>query len=114
MPRRPQKAKRKDGKYNVTVVLPGWLKNDLIAHCAKKKVSLNEWLVNRIYNDILEDRGIPEPPQARAPIPTPADQIRAWAMGEKLTMPCGQTSCDMVVEEVGTAGYCKTCRIRVR
>jgi len=114
MPRVPQRAKRRDGKYNVVVTIPGWLKNQLIDHCKKKNVSINEWLATRIYLGITEDKGLPDPPPARSPIPTTADQIRAWAMGERLTMPCGQTECDMKIEEVGNAGYCKSCRIRVR
>jgi hypothetical protein len=113
MPRRPQKAKNLDGEYQLVVRVPGWLKNQILAHCKSTGVSLNAWMANRLYLDLQAERGLPEPPQGRAPLPTPADQIRAWASGEKLLMPCGKTDCTPKLETVSGATYCKECRIRV-
>lgn len=113
MPRVPQRAKNPDGEYQLVVRVPGWLKNQIIAHCKKHKLSLNEWMASRLYADLLADKGIAEPPPAAAPLPTPAHQIRAWATGEKLMQPCGRTDCAPELEYVANIPYCKECKIRV-
>lgn len=115
MPRSPQIANPEVGNY-IQVRIPGWLKNDIIDHCAKLECSLNAWLVEAIQAALRSDRGLPEPPQARAPLPTTADQIRAWAVGERLIMPCGKQQCS--ADQGGTwvhdgMGFCRECNIRV-
>lgn len=115
MPRAPQPANPETGNY-IQVRLPGWLKNDIIAHCEKLGCSLNAWLLEALQAAIRADRGLPEPPQARAPLPTTADQIRAWAVGERLVMPCGKTECaafDGETWDHDGMGFCRECSIRV-
>ena len=113
MPHKPQPANNPDGLYNVVVQIPGWLKNKLIEHCAKLDVSLNSWLATRIFIDLQEEQGIPPAPQAANPLPTTADQIRAWATGQKLLMPCGKTDCQPQPQNIGGNYYCHECKIRI-
>lgn len=113
MPHKPQKAKKADGKYNVVVTIPGWLKNQLIDHCKKQGTSLNTWIGNVLYKAVQAEQGLPEPPPARAPLPTTADQIRAWAAGERIVYPCGRTECEVTPQTVNGITYCANCRIRI-
>ena len=116
MPRAPQPANPDTMNY-IQVRLPGWLKNEIITHCEKLDCSLNAWLVESLQAALRADRGLPEPPQARTPMPTTADQIRAWAVGDRLTMPCGKKdSCpawDGETWDHDGMGFCHSCGIRV-
>lgn len=115
MPRQPQIANPDVANY-LQIRLPGWLKNEIIHHCETIGCSLNAWLVEAMQASLREGRGLPEPPPARAPLPTTADQIRAWAVGERVMMPCGKLQCD--ADKGGTwvhdsMGFCRECGIRV-
>lgn len=116
MPRAPQPANPETGNY-IQIRLPGWLKNDIIAHCDKLGCSLNAWLLEAVQAALRADRGLPEPPPARAPLPTTADQIRVWATGERLLLPCGKFgSCDGFAGDTWEhdgMGFCLSCGIRV-
>lgn len=99
------------------VKVPGWLKNQIVRHCEGKGIGLNAWAVEALQAALRQDMGLPEPPPARAPLPTVADQIRQWAAGEKVVTPCGR-----VGECAATNGetwehdrmvFCKECGIRV-
>lgn len=117
MPHTPQRALELDNDYHVVLRVPGWLKNVIIDLAAENGSSVNQWLLSAIHQATLEQRSIPAPPQARAPLPTTVDQIRAYAEGEKLTLPCGRQgdSCDGTLnpQPLGTHLYCPTCHIRV-
>lgn len=115
MPRPPQPANPDTPNY-IQLRLPGWLKNDIISHCETLGCSLNAWLIEAVQTALRSDRGLPEPPQARAPIPTTADQIRAWAVGERLLMPCGKSECSAYEGDTWShdgMGFCRECGIRV-
>ena len=116
MPRRPIKAVHKDQEYNLVVQVPGWLKNELIAYCEGLGTSLNQWVVTMLREALREGRGLPPAPPARAPLPGLDEQIRAWAVGDKILMPCGKPApCpgDTPIELAGFE-YCNECGIRVR
>lgn len=117
MPRPPQPSTTTGPNY-IQVRLPGWLKNDLIAHTAELDCTLNAWLVEAIQAQLRADRGLPDPPPAHAPLPTTADMIREWAVGERVVMPCGRSEGCSVVGEDGRwahdgMGFCVDCGIRV-
>jgi hypothetical protein len=42
MPKEPQKAELPDGKYNIVLTIPGWLKNQILEHCASIESSIND------------------------------------------------------------------------
>lgn len=112
MPRVPQRAHDPDGKYNLTVVIPGWLKNRIVDHCKKQNIPIGEWVAARLMLDIREERGLPEPPTAVNGIPDVVDVVREWATGERLLQPCGKTDCNPVYEQIQNMRFCKKCGVR--
>jgi hypothetical protein len=115
VPRRPKQAKPDTLNY-VAFKVPGALKNEMRAFCTKKKMTMSSWLIELAKTAMREDRGIPEPPPARAPIPTAEDEIRAYMLGEKVMTPCGksQDECLVGVKDSLHSGmkFC-VCGIRV-
>lgn len=116
MPRRPIRAAKDDQDYNLVVLVPGWFKNELISHCEELGTSINQWVVTALRDALRDAKGLPPPPPARAPLPGLDDQIRAWAVGEKILMPCGKPAPCPGDDPEHLAGfdYCKECGIRVR
>ena len=118
MPHKPTRAQQPDVDYHVILRVPGWFKNQIIDLAESNGVSVNQWLLSAIRSAVLEQQGVPEPPQARAPLPTTVDQIRAYAEGERLTLPCGKvgTECAGTTDArpLGTHLYCPECNIRVQ
>lgn len=112
MPLEPQRASNPDGKYNLTVVIPGWLKNKIVDHCQLLGLSIGEWVATRLMLDINEERGLPEPPQALKGIPNVTDVIREWATGERIIQPCGKTDCNPEWQELQKMKFCTKCGIR--
>jgi len=115
MPRKPLPA---TGPTYLQVRVPADIKNHVITHCETLQCSLNAWLVECIRRGLREAWGLPEPPPARAPLPTTGDVIREWAAGERLVMPCGATRRCAAVGEDGVwvhdgMGFCGECGIRV-
>ena len=117
MARPPQPSTSPEDPTYVQIRLPGWLKNQIIEHCESLDCTLNAWLVETVIAAIRQEQGLPQPPPARAPLPTVADQIRAWALGERMVMPCGKTeSCaafDGDTWHHDGMGFCNSCGIRV-
>ena len=112
-------SKAKSGVLSyLQVRLDGKIKNEVAAHCRKLGCSMNAWLVEVIRSALREQRGLPEPPPARAPLPTMVDQIREWMAGESVVMPCGKTgSCEGMQKplfEHDGLGFCSVCEVRVK
>lgn len=112
MPRKPQKAKLKDGIYNTIIRMPGWLKNDIIAHCKKKNVSINDWITANLLTALREDKGLPPAPPPMKALPTHIEQLRAYISGETLIQPCGKTDCEPEFEQLQNMKFCKKCGVR--
>lgn len=115
VPRSPQRA---HGDAFVQVRVPAVLKNAVIDRCEALGCSLNAWLVEAVRKGLRDDLGLPEPPPAKAGLPTPADMIRVWAAGERVLMPCGAVGSCAAVGVDGTwvhdgMGFCTCCGIRV-
>lgn len=116
MPRLPQRATGVEAYLQVR--LPGWLKNRVIEHCEVREISLNAWLVEAVRAQLDVELEVPAPPPARAPLPTTADMIRAWASGERVLMPCGAVEPCGALDDDGRwghdgMGFCRDCGIRV-
>lgn len=115
---------RKPSKGNVGALaymqlrVDGELKNALIAQADRDGVSLNTLMIEMIKRWIREGRGIPEPPPARAPLPSEFDVLTAWINGEQVLTPCGKRgTCDGMEGKTTTNGpltFCTTCGIRVQ
>jgi len=113
--RSPQRA---HGDAFVQVRVSAELKNAVIDRCEALGCSLNAWLVEAVRKGLRDDLGLPEPPVAKAPLPSPADMIREWAAGERVMMPCGAVERCAAVGEGGVwshdgMGFCVECGIRV-
>lgn len=113
---RPPQPATTNGTVHIQIRIPGWLKNKLITRATELDTSINALLVTAIKKWLEEDGTLPTPPPAAHPLPTTADQIRAWAQGIKLTGPCGQTECSARtggIWETDLMGFCRECGIRV-
>ena len=104
-----------DATAYLAIRIPGWLKNDIHALCASQGVSMNNWALTVLKTAVDAAHGLPAPPPAQAPLPTPADQIRAWATGERLRTPGGRSGTWPGLTPIDFAGMhiCPQCRIRV-
>lgn len=118
MPHKPTRARQPDSDHHVVLRVPGWFKNQIIDLAADSNVSVNQWILAALRAAVLDQQGVPEPPQARAPLPTTVDQIRAYAEGEKLILPCGKMGTECAgttsAQRLGTHLYCPECNIRVQ
>ena len=117
MPRPPQPSTTNGPNY-LQIRLPGWIKNQIINHCEKLGCSLNAWLVEAVQAQLRADLRLPDPPPAKAALPTTADMIRLWAVGERVVMPCGAVEPCSAVDPEGRwvhdgLGFCGFCGIRV-
>jgi len=90
----------------------------MIEHAKKLGVPYTNWAVLALVKHLNDETGVPEPPPARAPLPSPVDELNAYLRGERLLLPCGREglSCPGTerIEFVGGLGFCPECRIRVQ
>jgi hypothetical protein len=112
MPRKPLRAKLRDGKYNLVIQIPGWFKNEILDHCRKHGVGINVWVSATLLRALREERGMPPAPDPVARIPTTADEIRSYVIGEKLTQPCGRTDCKPQWKQLQNMKFCEECGVR--
>lgn len=112
MPRKPQKAKLRDGNYNLVVRVPGWLKNDVIKHCKERKISINDWMSTVMLEAIREGKGLPPAPPPMKALPTQTELLRSYLSGERIIQPCGKTDCEPVFEQLQNMKFCQKCGVR--
>jgi len=116
MPKSPQRT-NPDTQINLAVRIPGWLKNQVVDYLEETDQSLNQWFTSVLQRALREGWGVPEPPPAQRPLPTTADEVRAWAAGDRLLGPCGRGVGDCVglVERFEVSGlvFCSGCSIRL-
>jgi hypothetical protein len=113
MARKRKLAKYPDRKYGIALTLTGAQKNEIVKYAESIGVSVNELMVYCALTFVRNERGIPEPGPAQFKLPTFEETLAGYIRGEHVLTPCGKTSCDMVLEEVGQFQFCKTCNIRV-
>ncbi len=80
-----------DRETVVYLRLPAHLKAELHTAARNAGLSLNAWAANALRLQARNDRGLPAPPPAAAPIPSPADALHAYLTDAPLTTPCGRT-----------------------
>lgn len=117
MSRRPSKGSAGALSY-MQIRVDGDLKNQIIAQAADAGVSVNTLMTEMIKAWIREQKGLPEPPRARVPLPTEFDVLTAWINGEQVLTPCGKRgTCDGMEGKTtknGPMTFCDTCGIRVK
>jgi len=115
MPKSHQPPKNPNHTYNLTIRIPGTLKQQIHNHLTQNNQTLNQWLTSLIHNALHNNWTVPPPPAERN-IPTHADQIRAYATGERLLGPCGDPWPCGAVEGCTVSGgvsFCDVCGLRV-
>lgn len=114
--RRPVEA-RSDAVVQVSVRVPGWLKNRVAAEAAENGLSINRWAAGVLLRAVESGEGFPEAPPAQVPLPSPDQVLRGYLSGEDVVEPCGQASpCERAVvgvDVVDGMSFCRACRIRV-
>ena len=102
--------------------IPGWLKNDLLDFSNDNGLTLNESVAMVLKTFIEEDRKIPAPPPAAAPVPTLRDVLKEYHehAGDSLVGPCGQPwngGCNYQecgVKRIDNVEFCVSCGIRTK
>jgi hypothetical protein len=117
MPKSPNPNLNPDNNYNLNVRIPGWMKLEIIELCEKNGWSIQQWASVRLLVALREGQGVPPAPRGLVPLPTTADQIRAYAQGERLLGPCGGVwPCGFVESDVTVVSgveFCGSCGVRV-
>ena len=114
--RRPVVA-NPDSVVQVSVRVPGWLKNRVAAEAAKRGLTINKWAAGVLLRAVESGEGFPEAPPAQVPLPSPDHVLRAYLSGEDVVEPCGKAApCERAVAGVDVVdgmSFCRHCRIRV-
>jgi len=117
MPAKPRKS-RPDKPTVIVLRLPGKYKNAMIEHADGLGVPYTSWCVEALVQALSDERGLPPPPPASAPLPSEVDQLHAYLRGERLLLPCGREALSCAgtenPERLGSSLYCPECRIRVQ
>ena len=113
MPRKAERAKHPNRLYNIVLRISGKEKNKILKEAKKQNVTLSQYILYCVWCHMRTEKGIPPPTTAKNALPTPDEHLRAYLRGEKLLNPCGLSSCDMSVVEVGGINVCETCNVRI-
>ena len=113
MARKRKLAKYPDKKYGIALVLTGTQKNEIVRYAESIGVSVNELVVYSALTFVRNEKGIPESGPAQFRLPTLEETLVGYIRGEQVLTPCGKTSCEMVLEDIGQYQFCKTCNVRV-
>ncbi len=106
-----------DATVQLTVRMPGWLKNRIAEVSKSRNLTMNAWAALVLYRSAESGLGYPDPPPAQAAPPTAANLIEGHLLGEPRIEPCGKAApCERW--EAGTrrvvdAEFCNECGIRV-
>lgn len=114
MSRKPARAKYGNRLYNIVLRVRGSQKNEILHAAKKNKMPLSEYILYCVWEHMRSERGIPAPGESQFKLAEPMDHLRAYLIGETVLMPCGQTSCNMVLSEFDNMKFCDTCNVRVQ
>ena len=114
---RPAKQYPDHATVQVTLNMPGRVRNELADHVKSIGSTMNAWCGVVIRKALEEVQGLGPAPPAAAPIPTSIDILRQYLTGETVLEPCGRPyPCqreDTDSEFHGAVEYCGHCRIMV-
>lgn len=113
----PRHRHNPDAEAVLYIRVPGHLKNTIASAADAAGLSITAWCANALRLALLDERGIPRPPRAHAPLPTVETVIAAYARGESVLTPCGRAgSCPGVEgdrEVLHGVEWCGSCGIRL-
>ena len=114
---RPTKKYPDHATVQVTLNLPGRVRNDLVDHVKEIGSTMNEWCGVVIRKALEEAQGLGPVPPPAAPKPHRIDILRQYLTGESVLEPCGKPyPCqreDTDSEFHGAVEFCGHCRIKV-
>jgi hypothetical protein len=113
MPLEPKRAKHPDQKYNLVVLVDGWMKNEIIDAAQQAGISIQQWCNTIIGQAIREHHQLPTLKDGQR-LPTPADALHSYLTGERTLMPCGKTDCTPIPTNLDKQVYCNTCGCRLQ
>jgi len=110
MPHKPKPA-NPNHTINLTIPIPGTLKNELNQTAANCGETLQTFVIRAITNQIRQHNN--QPPLQNNPPPNPLQPVLDYLTGEKTLQPCGQTTCNKQPTQLNKQTYCNTCGIRI-
>jgi hypothetical protein len=113
MPREPKRAKHNDKKYNLVVLVEGWLKNAIQDAAATDQVSIQQWCNTILLDAIRTHKGTP-PLKEGTRLPTAAEELHNYLTGQTSLKPCGRTDCTPIPINLDKQTYCDTCGCRMQ
>lgn len=113
MPLEPRRAKHDDKKYNLVVLVEGWLKNAIQDAAAQDNVSIQQWCNTILLDAIRAHKKLPTLRDGQH-LPTPAETLHSYLTGTPTLKPCGKTDCTPVPTNLDKQVYCDTCGCRIQ
>lgn len=108
---------RDDATVQLSVRMPGWLKNKVAEVAKSRNLTMNAWAALVLYRAAESGLGYPDPPPSPIAPPTTADLIEGSLLGEPRAEPCGAVApCkrwEAGTRRVADAEFCNECGIRV-
>jgi hypothetical protein len=111
MPLPPRRAKHDHQKYNLVILVEGWLKNAIQDAAAKHDTSIQQWCNTILLDAIRTEKNLPTLTDGHH-LPTPAETLHAYLTGTTTLNPCGKTDCTPVPINLDKQTYCDTCGCR--
>jgi hypothetical protein len=111
MPLEPKPAKHDHKKYNLVILVEGWLKNEILQAAQNENTSIQQWCNTILLDAIRTHKKLPNL-QNGTHLPTPAEALHAYLTGTTTLNPCGKTNCTPIPINLDNHTYCDTCGCR--
>ncbi len=113
MPHQPRRAKHDNQKYNLVVLVEGWLKNAIQDAAATEQVSIQQWCNTILLDAIRTHKQLPTLTDGHH-LPTAAETLHAYLTGTTALNPCGRADCTPIPINLDKQTYCDTCGCRIQ
>jgi hypothetical protein len=111
MPHKPKRAKNPQQKYNLVILVEGWLKNAIQDAATTEQTSIQQWCNTILLDAIRTHKQLPQLKNGTH-LPTPAETLHTYLTGKPTLMPCGKTTCTPIPINLDNHTYCDTCGCR--
>ena len=113
MPLEPKRANNPEQKYNLVILVEGWLKNEILEAAQNEGVSIQQWCNTILLDAVRTHKNLPTLKDGQR-LPTPAETIHNYLTGTPTLKPCGRTDCTPVPTNLDKQVYCDTCGCRLQ